>query len=222
LLKQEVKTGMQVLVTRNQASPNNQDPYVTRVETVENDYNVLIHEPYAKGSRVQFERSGTYRLCFVSGGSQIIFNACFLENTRVERFNMARFKVVTPGEKVQRRGAYRFPCVIPVTFNIVEESGEQSELIKGEIRDLSAGGIKIVAKTFVPENALLRIDLQLNETCIMTFGVVRMSRQEPKALAYPYTYGIAFEAMLEKDEELIIRYIYNEQRKVVRRAMRRI
>jgi len=143
-----------------------------------------------------------------------------MEAVRVDKFPMLRFFMITDGEKVQRRNSFRFTCSLQITFNIVYDDGEQSAKTEGLVRDLSSGGIKMVTLLNVPENALLRIDLFLDDDYVMAFGQVRMKRFSPDNPKYPYTYGISFEALPESEEERIVRYVYNEQRKLLKKPQR--
>ena len=220
MLINEVKLGTQVQIAQKGVGAEAKPLYTSRVETVENGQSVLIHTPAEKGRRVRLVERTPYELIFITGSWQINFNAKFVEEVRVERFYMLRFTLVGEGVKTQRRNAFRFACNIEFAFNIMHGNGEQSDLLNGVIRDLSSGGIKITTPANIPENALLRIDLPLGETVMMCFGVVRMKRHTPENISNPYTYGISFEVMSEREEERIVKFVYDEQRKLLRRPQR--
>lgn len=217
MLINEIKTGMQAQIMFRSTAGKMQGPYNTRVEMVDEDNTLLLHAPMEKGRRIRFTDQNVYRLYFILANSQINFETRLVGETRVEHFDMLRFEIVGDGEKIQRRRTFRFACTMPIQFNIVYDNGEQSEIKKGVVRDLSGGGIKMTSKESIPENALLRFDMHLDGEYIMAFGLIKLKRHTPENSRYPYTYGISFEGMPEKDEEYIVRYVYNEQRKLLRK-----
>ena len=218
MLVKEIRTGMQVQVS--QRSGNNSSTYTTRVELVKNDEFVLIQTPTDKGQLVHFVERSKYKLVFLSGSSQYSFESIFLSETQVEGFHMLWFMLTNDGERIQRRDAFRFICDLPATTRIMHENGEQGDPIEGIIRDLSGGGIKYISKENIPEDALLRIDLHLDDSFIMAFGFIKMKKYNPDGVRYPFAYGISFEAMSERDQERIMRFVYNEQSKMLRKTQR--
>jgi c-di-GMP-binding flagellar brake protein YcgR len=187
---------------------------------MQNDKTLLVLTPLDKGRRINFNTTVVYKLSFMSGEAQIVFDSRFIEHVRIEGFEMLRFQITNDGEKIQRRNAFRFTCSLPVTFNVVLDNGEQSPLTEGLVKDLSSGGIKMNTTVNIPKNALLRIDLTLDDDYVMAFGQVLMIKHTPDNAKYPYQYGIRFEVMPESDEERIVRYVYNEQRKLLKRPQR--
>jgi c-di-GMP-binding flagellar brake protein YcgR len=220
VLLKEIKTGTQVQISYTGKVGITQGPFMTRVEVVESDKTILIHAPLDKGRRIKFVERNVYKLCFISDGSQIVFSGKFMEGVKVDGFEMLRFFMVNEGEKVQRRNAFRFTCSLPVTFNVVSDNGEQGPKTQGVVRDLSSGGIKMVTNINIHHGSLLRIDLFLDDDYVMAFGQVLMAKHTPENIKYPYQYGIRFEVMPESDEERIVRFVYNEQRKLLKRPQR--
>jgi len=187
---------------------------------VESDKTILIHAPLDKGQRIRLVERNVYGLRFISGEAQVNFDAKFMQREKIEGFEMLRFFLITDGEKVQRRNSFRFVCSIPITFNLVEDNGEQSKRTEGLVRDLSSGGIKMITTMNIPSGSLLRIDLFLDDDYVMVFGHVLMAKHVPENVKYPYQYGIKFEVLPESDEERIVRYVYNEQRKLLKRPQK--
>ena len=72
----------------------------------------------------------------------------------------------------------------------------------------------------IKHGSLLRIDLFLDDDYVMVFGQVLMAKHTPENIKYPYQYGIKFEVLPESDEERIVRYVYNEQRKLLKRPQK--
>jgi len=211
----DVKRGDAVQISKPDGTA--QDQYTVRMEAVENPETVLLHAPKIEGRTVKLPTKQSYKLCFLLDGSMLLYDASLRENLNLGGYDMMRFLLTNEGEKVQRRNAFRFACTLPFTFNKVHDDGEQSPLTEGVIRDLSGGGIKFVTTLKIEMGALLRIDLNLDDDYVMAFGLVVMHRHIPDNVKYPHTYGIRFEVMSVSDEERIVRFIYSEQRKLLKR-----
>ena len=214
----EVKRGDAVQISKPNGTA--QDQHTVRMEAVENPTTVLLHSPKADGRTVVLPSKQMYKLCFLLDGSMLLYNGSLRENVNIGGYDMMRFELTDEGEKVQRRNAFRFACSVPFAFNVVNINGEQDPLTEGVIRDLSSGGIKFITTAKFEMGSLLRIDLNLNDDYVMAFGIVVMHRHKPDNIKYPHTYGIRFEVMPVSDEERIVRYIYNEQRKLLKRPQK--
>jgi c-di-GMP-binding flagellar brake protein YcgR len=114
-----------------------------------------------------------------------------------------------------------------------DESLPDEKPYDGIILDISGGGVRIATRPFITDGVLLRIPLPLypaawmgrgsdaepptpeHETLIV-FGKVR-DRQEKKDAAYPNQYHVQFTALSKIDQERIIQFIYEQQRKSLQR-----
>ncbi|MCL2189918.1 MAG: PilZ domain-containing protein [Defluviitaleaceae bacterium] len=212
----DLKSGTLVLISHNDEA--NAKVYKTRLEVVEGEQTILMEAPMERRNLVRFVPRDIYKLSFQIDTIHVNFEGKYMETVKIDGIHMLRFFVLsTGGERVQRRKAYRFICSLPVSFNVVADNGEQSPRTDGIVRDLSSGGIRMATTIKIPDNALLRIDLFLDDDYVMAFGIVRSRRHTPENVKTPYNYGISFEAMPETEAERIVKFVYNEQRKLLKR-----
>jgi c-di-GMP-binding flagellar brake protein YcgR len=212
MLAENIKTGTRVEITPKRRLPN-EKPHLSMVETVVNDKKVMIHAPAFRGEPIRLPKNENYVLRFLTENAVFRFDALLQEYVNVDGFEVILFQISGEGDKIQRRGLFRFTCAIPVTFTVVSENGDQSETQEGMIRDLSGGGMKMLSRLNMQEKSLIRVMLQLEDDYIMAFGEVLAKSDVPDSI-YEFQYGVKFAVMPEADQEKIIRFLYNEQRKL--------
>jgi c-di-GMP-binding flagellar brake protein YcgR len=139
---------------------------------------------------------------------------------KVDNFKVIRFLLTDKGERTQRSDFFRFNCAIQTKFTVISrKDGEDTSaaMMDGLIRDLGGGGMKMYSKHEVWENALIRMMLQLNDDFVMIFGEVLHKKHDSNG-TLPFQYGVKFTAVAKNDQEKIIQFLYNEQRKSLQRA----
>lgn len=123
--------------------------------------------------------------------------------------------------KIQRRNYYRLKVLKSIkvrrAVNIKEKLYE--EYFSASLVDLSGGGIGINSINKLEENDIVEINMELNSNTVNMFGkVVRIelllnNKQEM------YNYGIHFEKITEIDRNSIMRFIFEEQRKLAKKGL---
>ena len=212
------KTGDKVSVSRLQGTS---EPFETRVEVLEKGGTLLLHPPSTRSSVGRISDGDRYAMLFTTEAARYSFDAIALGYVRVDGMEMLRFQLANKGRKIQQRNSFRFVCQIPILLRVVSDSGEQGAAIEATVRDLSGSGIKMACNTDIPNRALLRLDLQLNDDYLLVFGEVRMKKHTPE-LKVTYQYGVEFTALPEADVDTIVRYVTAEQRKLLKRSSRSI
>jgi c-di-GMP-binding flagellar brake protein YcgR len=187
---------------------------LSKVEVVLDDDNVVIHAPVWKSKIVKLPKERGYSMVFVTETAMYRYDGRVLSYQLVDGFSVMTMHLTGDGEKVQRRNFFRFSCLIPVSFAIINEQGEQLEqgLQNGVIIDISGGGIRFVSQYNMPLKSLVRATMQLGGEYIMIFGQVLQRKHTPNTLN-PYQYSLKFAAISNAEQERIIQYIYAEQRK---------
>jgi c-di-GMP-binding flagellar brake protein YcgR len=189
--------------------------YNSKVEAILGTDVALIYAPMEKGRALRLSDKDGYSLLFISERGVFRFRAKISSYVEVDKFQVIRFLLTDKGERSQRREFFRFNCSIGTKFSLInKEDGEESskEMEDGIIRDLGGGGMKLMSAYNMKENIVIRLMLQLDEAHIMILGEVVHKKQNAKAML-PYQYGVKFMALSKADQEKIIQYLYNEQRK---------
>ncbi len=209
--------------------------YRSIVEHVQEDGSIELLVPIVKGkidgppSGVRLEalfytRAGMYR-CVAR-----IKNRYLKENVY-----LMLMELKSPLEKFQRREFYRFECVMDIQYmTITEEETEidditelkehhrltyPEDLVKNAVAvDISGGGIRFVSGQPAEEGSHLLIAIRLvNESMdypLELIGkVVICQKVEPRQKEEKYEYRVNFIMKDEKKRELIIKYIFEQERR---------
>ena len=153
---------------------------------------------------------------------------------RLENFPVYVFIPSTKLTKVQRRDYFRFQCLIPIkvlpipqevailpNMTLVEDDlqryGNTYGLpVSGNITDISGGGAKFTAKADVLTDRFMYCSFrlrskQINETINV---IARRVKSEYKEKLGIYEHRIEFLFKEPEDRETIIKYIFDEERRI--------
>ena len=144
-----------------------------------------------------------------------------------------RDSFLTPLKKFQRRKFYRLDCLFPIRYRIVpkeqfekkneaEQDNEKDEILweEGTISDLSGGGIRFHGNVECKKEDLVEIVLPLS----LQSGIVPLSLYM-KVVSCVHFEGsrVAYETrgefldINEKERETVIKYVFEEQRRRMRK-----
>jgi c-di-GMP-binding flagellar brake protein YcgR len=131
-------------------------------------------------------------------------------------------KIPYPGnlDRLQQRRFFRLETQLPLSFRVITDLKSHQSLITyaAHTLDLSAGGLQLQAPERIVEGDLLEVDLLLgNQTQVSLVASVRRATQQ-----FDGTYQVAIEfTQLEpKQENLIIRWVFQEQARRRRLGLR--
>ena len=140
--------------------------------------------------------------------------------------NLPLLKIEVPEEleKVQRRQYFRLECSLPVKFRVVETMNEQhnesiqfSKTIAG---NLSGGGICLLLEEKLELGKLIECEITTDEQdTIRFFGKIVRHEQNDEESKFKYQAGITYIRINNKDREAVIKYIFNEQRKLRKKGL---
>lgn len=213
-----VKPGDRVEITnRNKAADDML--YKSKVEAIPDKIHVILQAPSVNGRNIKLPTNTTYSVLFLSESGMFRFDGEVTGYAMVDGIAIMRFKLNTKGERVQRRGFFRFDCLLTTSFVELTENGEQVglEMHEGTIRDLSGGGLRMFSTYNMDEGVYIRAMLKLDEDYVMVFGQVLHKQYHPDT-ELPYQYRVIFKALDNTEQEKIVRFIYNEQRRSLRRV----
>jgi c-di-GMP-binding flagellar brake protein YcgR len=90
------------------------------------------------------------------------------------------------------------------------------EMHEGMANDLSAGGVCFVSNHEMEINSRVKCVLPIGDD-FFTLGIV-MHRQNMRDAIYKYQYRVMFMDLTALEKDKIVKYIFAEQRKVLRKA----
>ena len=152
------------------------------------------------------------------------FNAIISGREMSEKIALLKIGVISEIERIQRRQYYRLGCSMPVKFRVVES---MSEIVNGSIpfrktiaSNLSGGGICLLLEDRLEVGKLVECEIATEENKeVRFFGkVIRYDNSQLDG-RFKYEAGIAYIKINNNDREAVVKYIFNEQRKLRKKGL---
>ena len=208
--------------------------YSTRVYDIVSEDEIKVNMPFENGHIVLLEVGDDYDLCFYSGNGLYQCYARITDRYKSDNVYVLCMELTSPLRKFQRREYYRLNCILNMKCREVgeKEFAEIKEndvsiintdliLEDGVIVDISGGGAKFISdKRFDKDTKILfMFDLNMNGKPTEYSVIGRIILSEPlEGRDGEYRNHIQFINIKDKDREGIIRYIFEEERKIRRKA----
>ncbi len=201
--------------------------YVSQLVDIIDDSTVAIAAPIYE-NRLKFMSNGlAIRVYYLNDRQELIcFDAIVNEYKRSGPVETFIIKIIGNYAKIQRRRYYRLNTVLDQSYLVVEEyisdfnsytfpELKDLPLRNGHTKNISGSG----ACLLVDESLELGSNLDLTiiipgYTCVRTIAqVVRVIRKDKK-----YEVGVHFQKITSKDSEILMKYIFEQQRILLKNA----
>ena len=207
--------------------------YGSQVLDFDGDRTAQIAMPLSEGKVIPLEIDDDYNLCFFTNSGLYQCTAPIKKRYTENRMYVMDVIFLTPLKKFQRRKFYRLDCLFPIRYRIVpkeqfekkneaEQDNEKDEILweEGTISDLSGGGIRFHGNVECKKGDFVEIVLPLSlQSGIIPLSlymkVVSCVHFEGSRVAYE-TRG-EFLNINEKERETVIKYVFEEQRRRMRK-----
>jgi c-di-GMP-binding flagellar brake protein YcgR len=207
--------------------------YGSQVLDFDGDRTAKIAMPISEGKVIPLEIDDDYNLCFFTNSGLYQCTAQIKKRYTENRMYVMDVIFLTPLKKFQRRKFYRLDCLFPIRYRIVpkeqfekkneaEQDNEKDEILweEGTISDLSGGGIRFHGNVECKKEDLVEIVLPLS----LQSGIVPLSLYM-KVVSCVHFEGsrVAYETrgefldINEKERETVIKYVFEEQRRRMRK-----
>lgn len=190
--------------------------YLSQLLELNGDNKASIAMPIQKGRVVLLNVGETYSLCFYSKLGLYQCKAIVTERFRNQNLFIANVEFTSELEKNQRRQYYRLECLIDFKYGVVLEEGQgPKSWVSGVITDISGGGIR-----FHSQKQLQAEKLMVSFSLFTTQGLKNFQIEAKIISCLPtsnrnakYEYRVEFHNIKKDDREIIVRYIFEEERK---------
>lgn len=207
--------------------------YGSQLLDFDGDRTAKIAMPISEGKVIPLEIDDDYNLCFFTNSGLYQCTAQIKKRYTENRMYVMDVIFLTPLKKFQRRKFYRLDCLFPIRYRIVpkeqfekkneaEQDNEKDEILweEGTISDLSGGGICFHGNVECKKGDFVEIVLPLSlQSGIIPLSlymkVVSCVHFEGSRVAYE-TRG-EFLNINEKERETVIKYVFEEQRRRMRK-----
>lgn len=195
--------------------------YISQVQNIINENKIVIYAPITYGALAKLQKKAIFNFLFFTDKGIISFDGQVESYTKKEGFNLIIIEFISEGEKVQRRGSFRFSCILPFNFYILSDnpdksdSTEEDKIYSGIVKDISAGGLRFITNEEIDEKKIIKSLLDLDKEVLISIGNIIQRHTFPKS-TYKYQYRVKFIDISSIEQEKIVQFIFAEQRRILR------
>jgi len=196
--------------------------FISQVEEIVDDNSIIVAAPIHE-SRLMLIPSGTrVRIVFYHRKYGLI-GVTGVIKLREKRENIVVLHVALNNDfdKIQRRQYFRLSCNLDSKYylfkseEIEKESAQKSEkdMKKSITRNISGSGACVLVEESIPKDSVIEVVLWLTrESTVKVVGKVIRSTllEDPKGKRYEL--GLHFTKISHKDQEVLVKYIFEQQR----------
>ena len=203
--------------------------YRSELYDIVSEDQIKIAMPMEQMKVILLPVDGEYNLCFYTSNGLYQCIGRVAERYKSNNIFVLVMELITGLQKYQRREFYRLNCALDMKSKAIEEKElEQSrnQLIfedtdltfdNGVMVDISGGGARFISQVKYQKGSLIRFNFSLFVNGELTeyklVGKVLKSR-ELENRPENYEHRVMFINMVNDDRESIIRYIFEEERKL--------
>ena len=235
MISKYVKVGDRIdieSVKKSSSGTTEKKTYKSQIFDIESEDRIKVAMPMEQGKIILLPVDAEYNLCFYTPNGLYQCIGRVADRYKTDRVFILVMELVTDIRKYQRREYYRLNCVLNMKSTMIDQKdvSEFSEKVhfidtdltfdNGTMVDISGGGARFISKVQYPKdsNILFTFELFVNDTLTpyKLLGKVLLS-QEIQGREGEYEHRVMFVNIMNEDRESIIKYIFEEERKIRRR-----
>lgn len=203
--------------------------YVSQfIDTVDSS-NIIIAAPIHENRLIFIPLHAKIRVIFIHDSLGLhTFTGTVSGKEKMDNVAVLYVHIDSPLEKIQRRENFRLDCVLHLRYAVCPPLSD-SETGKGADTDytfktavsknLSISGICMIANEPIPKDAILQLSLKLpEEDVIETTGRITRITIHKIGKNIKYELGIAFKDLKPSHKAIITRYIFEQQRLLLKKG----
>lgn len=206
--------------------------YMTRVYDVRSDDEIMLNMPFEDGRLVLLSVGAEYNLSFYTSQGLYQCDAVVKERYKSKNVFVVNFELTTALRKFQRREYFRLNCILDMNCtevdqeavsqfkNHVEFFGADFTMNNGTIVDISGGGIRFVSKVKYEKGTHMYFTFKLSiagqDVEFKAIGKI-IASEERQNRSGEFENRVQFVDVDSEDREIIIKYIFEEERKIRRK-----
>lgn len=217
-----IGTKLEVEIANQYDSKPNQ-VFISQLLDIIDEKNIVIAAPIFE-SRLVFIPVGSKIRIVLFHGKYGLLSLPLAVSSISRNNNIVSYNAVIEGsfEKIQRREHYRLECFISTEYRLIPEhnirewknpGSTENELKKVVLKNISGSGACIVTDDEVSKDSHLELHIRINnELTIKALCRVLRTAKIETAKTLKYELGVHFDKINPKDQDLIIKYIFDQQR----------
>lgn len=188
----------------------------------------VIATPIFEGSVIPLHSGTLLNVYFIKRRENDIqlykFESRVVGRETSDNLHLLRIEISGGIEKVQRRNYYRLNCSLQAQYRIVDYLNdmynENIPFKKTITNNISGGGVSLMLEDRIEVGKLIECEVFTGqEKKVRFFGkVIRYDRTELDG-RFRYEAGVAYIRIQDNDREAVVRFIFDEQRKLRKKGL---
>jgi c-di-GMP-binding flagellar brake protein YcgR len=212
VINKSVQLGDKIEITKKTILDRNETTYNSFVQEINGENQLVVTSPIVGGRLIPLELDRTYFISVYTGRGLYRGEAVVVDRSKENHLYLATFKLKTAMKKFQRRQYYRLDCLL----NFYYKDDDKEIWNEGIIKDISGGGIRFASKYNFEDDSHIECHVQLNfqnETTHLYVPGQIIDSVKSEMDRTMYETRVAFGEMSGETREVIIKFIFEEERK---------
>ncbi|PKM49861.1 MAG: hypothetical protein CVV02_14055 [Firmicutes bacterium HGW-Firmicutes-7] len=213
MINSAVELGDKIEVIKKTGIKSNQHSLFSKIQDISSNNELIITSPIENGKIIPLELNNEYYLCIYTSKGLYRCESEVIDRKREDNMFLATLKITSKMQKYQRRQYYRLDCVLSFQY----KNEDEKEIWNGGIiLDISGGGLRFTSNTQLINGEPLICHIQLNFEDEQKHLYVAGSIIECNIIDFntnTYETRVAFDTISNEVREVVIRFIFEEERK---------
>lgn len=199
-------------------------PYVSQLIDVSDKNKVLIAAPIHE-SRLMLITNGTrVRIIFLHQNQGLLsFEGVISKKDKKDNIFIFGIDILSDFEKIQRRKYFRLDSILNAKYRVLlEPKSEETPPVykKAFTRNLSGNGSGIAIGEELKKNTLIELEISISKDVFIKIeGKVIRCTELPSQREKKFECGLYFTKISQKDQDILIKYIFDQQRMMLKNTL---
>ncbi|MDK2917408.1 MAG: hypothetical protein PWQ37_141 [Candidatus Petromonas sp.] len=179
---------------------------------------IAVSSPIYKGKIYPISNGSKISIIFYKKNTgKFYFLGEVVKRDHKNNLSILYIKKISDIFRLQRRSYFRLSIVLNLNIDIVE-NGTVIKSIPAISKDISGGGLRIICKEKVKEGTLVSCNIPIDDEQVKITGKIVRCEAIPDSIN-KHDIGIEFVSIDEKIRTKIISFIFDKQRKLIKKGL---
>lgn len=207
----------------------NSKVYLSQIVDIKDKTNLRIYSPIYERAIVPLVVGGKYEVLFLTEIGFFKCDVIIKKRIKKEGFHFVDIVIISDLQKVQRRNYFRLKCLLDMKFKIIYDDKDivkymdkeifdkkDNSFHQGVVKDISGGGMRFISNYQIESGYKVQTFINLSGNIINIISSL-VHKQPNNHEYYKYEYRMKFDNITNLDKENIIKYIFEEQRRLMKK-----
>jgi c-di-GMP-binding flagellar brake protein YcgR len=207
-------------------------PYVSQLIDVSDKNRILIAAPIHEARLMLITNGTKVRIIFLHHTQGLLsFEGIISKKEKRENLFLFGIDIQTEFEKIQRRKYFRLECILNAQYRTVDplsqdtptdssEAPKPPDYKKAYTRNLSGNGAGVAIGDELKKNTLMEIEITISKDVVIKMeGKVIRCTELPNQRERKFECGLYFTKISQRDQDILIKFIFDQQRKILKNTL---